>query len=262
MKIQIASDLHLERLTQIPSRECLIRPAPGAEVLVLAGDIDGSAWAISRFRNWPTPVLYVAGNHEFFFDDMYQVRCALRLQTKGSSIQYMDDDELILGDVRFLGTTLWTDYCLDGVGRQAETLASAQAEIMDHRRIYLGGHRFTPEQALIEHRKSCAWLSQKLDEPFDGKTVVISHHAPHPNSVHPDHVDDDLNGAFVSNLSNLLPKAAVWIHGHMHHSFDYLVEGCRVVANPAGYAANRLARSVDDFIFENKHFQREFVIEI
>ena len=112
------------------------------------------------------------------------------------------------------------------------------------------------QRALAEHELSRAWLQRELVKHYDGKTVVISHHGPHPLSVHPRYIGEALNAAFVSNLSELLPKADLWIHGHVHDSFDYRVHGCRVIANPAGYTLNRNSvGSAKELVFENKAFQ-------
>ena len=50
MRLQLLSDLHLETESYDPE------PAPGAELLVLAGDIDSRWDALERFRGWPQPV--------------------------------------------------------------------------------------------------------------------------------------------------------------------------------------------------------------
>ena len=64
------------------------------------------------------------------------------------------------------------------------------------------------------------WLEDQLQEPYDDKTVVITHHAPHPLSIHPRYVGDQLTGAFVSDLTPLLFQPDLWVHGHVHDSFD------------------------------------------
>ena len=118
-------------------------------------------------------------------------------------------------------------------------------------------------KALAEHELSRAWLEQELNKPYDGKTVVISHHGPHPLSVHPRYVGEALNAAFVSNLTELLPKGDLWIHGHVHDSFDYRVGRCRVVANPLGYARDRYsAAHAKELVFENNAFQWACVIDV
>lgn len=102
-----------------------------------------------------------------------------------------------------------------------------------------------------------------LHEPFDGRTVVVTHHAPHPDSVHPRFAGNLLNPAFASDLSALMGPADLWIHGHVHDSFDYQVNGTRVIANPRGYALNRQSvQSPEQLEWENPLFDPRLVIEI
>lgn len=263
MKLQIASDLHLEFLQRLFPGEKLIRPNESADILVLAGDIGNGAQAIELFKDWPVPVLYVAGNHEFYGAEIRQVHADLSAAALGTSVTFLDNDAIDFGGVRFLGTTLWTDYRLELNRTQRQLMENAELRIRDHFTIKCGGGPFTAARALAEHVLSRAWLSRELAKSYDSKTVVISHHGPHPLSVHPRYVGEALNAAFVSNLSELLPKADLWIHGHVHDSFDYTVSGCRVIANPAGYARNRnSAGSAKELVFENTAFQSACVVEV
>ena len=264
MKIQIASDLHLEFLQGLFPGERLISPAVDADILVLAGDIANGTEAIELFENWPVPVLYLAGNHEFYGRSMEQTRSDLRRAAAGTHVTFMDHDVVDFGGVRFLGTTLWTDYRLELNRTQRQLMETAELSINDHSQIRFGAGRFTAQQALSEHELSRAWLEQELaKKPYEGKTVVVTHHGPHRLSVHPRYVGVAINAAFVSDLSELLPKADLWIHGHVHDSFDYSVLGCRVVANPAGYARNRRAvASTKELVLENNAFEWACVVEV
>jgi Icc-related predicted phosphoesterase len=120
--------------------------------------------------------------------------------------------------------------------------------------IQNGGQRFTPEDAIQLHMASREWLVAILAEPFDGKTVIVTHHAPSSQSVHPRYARDLLTPAFASNLENLMgcDRAALWVHGHMHDPFDYEIYGTRVVCNPRGYAPNSLT----------PEFRPEWVVEV
>lgn len=263
MKIQIASDLHLEFLQDRFPGERLISPAADADILVLAGDISNGMQAIELFNNWPVPVLYLAGNHEFYGADFTQVRRDLRQAAAGTPVTFLDNDVIDFAGVRYLGTTLWTDYRLELNRTQRQLMENAELRINDHYRIRCRDGKFTAQRALAEHELSRAWLEQELAKPYDGKTVVITHHGPHPLSVHPRYIGEALNAAFVSNLTELLPKADLWIHGHVHDSFDYSVLGCRVVANPAGYARNRHSVSnAKELVFENSAVQWGCVVEV
>lgn len=263
MRIQITSDLHLNCLGSQLLASQLIVPAPEADMLVLAGDIHTGVEAIAAFADWPVPVLYVAGNHEYYGRDMAETRVALARAAEGTAVRFLDNESVTVGGLLFLGTTLWTDYRLNPKYSQLQLMRHAQFSINDHRYIQYRGKTFTPEIALEEHNQARAWLAAELAVPERPKTVVISHHAPHPLSVHARYQDDPVNAAFVSNLSELLPQADAWIHGHTHNSFEYNVKGCRVVANPSGYALNRLsARTVDELKFENPLWAPNLVIEV
>lgn len=267
MNIQLASDLHLDLLHTRWPEERLISLAQTADVLVLAGDIHKGTLAVDTFAQWaaqsPIPIIYIAGNHEFYGDSLDAIEQRLRESALAAGIHYLQQDALILDGVRFLGCTMWTDYRLRSMYSQAHVMEDVQQRIQDHFHIQTGAQVFTPQDALDQHVASRHWLTQELAKPFNGKTVVITHHGPHPLSVHPRYVGDKRNGAYVSDLSALMPKVDLWLHGHVHDSFDYQVGRCRVVANPAGYVRSRaLATSREDFLFENQAFNKELVISL
>lgn len=268
MNIQLASDLHLERLAQYFPDETLIRPAPAADLLVLAGDIAPVADTIRLFADWPVPVLYVPGNHEFFDTEWHDTRRELRRAAEGTRIRVLDGDEWVWQGVRFLGCTLWTDYRLDAGADPAAQMRTCGERIRDHAVIRFGDQPFTPRHALAEHLRCRAWLELALTQAFDGATVVITHHAPSQGSVHPRFAGHPVNAAYASRLESLVVHADAWLHGHMHDSFDYVVRGadgqaCRVVANPRGYARGRQrAASVAELEFENPAFVQECLIEV
>lgn len=265
MLIQLASDLHLEFLARAFPGNPTLSPAPGADVLVLAGDIGSGASAIELFRHWPVPVLYLAGNHEAYGQSSWpDVVARCKRAAKGTAVRFLERDIVELDGVRFLGCTLWTDYCLHSADSQAEHMAVAQDRLNDHRLICNSdGAQFLPADALGEHQRARTWLADALSSPFSGKTVVVSHHAPHSGSVHPRYADDPLNAAFASDLTPMMDQVNLWLHGHVHDSFDYHVGACRVVANPRGYARNiSSADSAESLIFENPSFQGACIIEV
>lgn len=268
MHIHLASDLHLEFLhKRFPEYLRVDRLyTPWADVLVLAGDIHKETDAIRCFAHWPHPVLYVLGNHEFYDHTISQTIAAMRQAAKNTAIIILDRDEFIYRGVRFLGCTLWTDYCLGGVQQRQRAMQVCESRLADHRKI-MGvdhpGERFSAQQAAQLHERDRLWLAGKLAEPFDGPTVVITHHGPHPNSVHPRFMDDPCNAGFISDLGDLVEKPQLWIHGHVHDTFDYKVGDCRVVTNPGSYAAGlSKAKSPGDLAWENPLFDPQCTIEI
>jgi Icc-related predicted phosphoesterase len=263
VKVQIASDLHLEHLARSFPGETLIRPAYEADVLVLAGDVAQASNAVALFGTWPVPVLYVLGNHEAYGGCIESVIDELRAASRGTSVRFLERDVVDFGGVRFLGCTLWTDYRLRSNRTQRQLMEHAGLRINDHRLIRTrNGELFSPADALRDHEISRAWLKQELSKVYDGKTVVITHHAPHPLSVHPRYAGDPTNASFASDLTELVQLANVWLHGHVHDSFDYRVAGCRVVANPRGYARNiSSAPDAASLQFENGAFQHACVVD-
>jgi predicted phosphodiesterase len=263
MRIQLASDLHLEMLQQHFPGERLIAPAPDADVLVLAGDIGNGLQAVTLFRDWPVPVLYVLGNHEPYGHELHQLRLDLAAAVRGTPIALLDNNGLTFDGVRFLGCTLWTDYRLRLNRTQRQLMEHAELHLNDHRLIRCGHRVFTAEDALAEHEASRTWLESQLGVPFTGRTVVVTHHGPHSLSTHPRYAGDALNAAFVSNLEHLLPGADTWLHGHVHDNVDYRLGPCRVVANPRGYPLNlRRASTVGNIVFENSQFDGALLIDV
>ncbi len=277
LRVQLASDLHLEVVERVRPGSTVIAPAADADLLVLAGDVSNGLRGIELFANWPTPVLYVAGNHEFYHHDIERTRAELRRAAIGTSVVFLDNDiadlcrftawyeprRKVLQHVRFLGATLWTDYRLEQSCTQQQAMDNAQRRLNDHHAIRHNGSRFTAADALEMHLHSRSWLEHRLATPFGGTTVVISHHGVHQLSVHARYVGDLTNAAFVSDLSDLLPGASLWMHGHVHDSFDYVVGRCRVVANPLGYLqSHHHVDSSCDLSFENRGFRHACVIDI
>jgi predicted phosphodiesterase len=263
MKIQLASDLHLEFLRNLDPNERLIEPAEDADILVLSGDIASGSKALSLFKDWPTPVIFVAGNHEYYGRGIEETQKAMRDGAEAAGIHYLENQNVIIGGVRFLGATLWTDYRLNKEMTQSLQMKYAGDCLNDHRSIYYKNEIFTTRDALDIHEVSRAWLKDELAKPFEGKTVVVTHHGPHPLSTHPRYVNEPLNAAFVSDLSELLEGADLWLHGHVHDSFSYQIGRCRVVANPAGYITNlSWLHSFNDCKFENPGFNRRLIVEV
>jgi hypothetical protein len=207
-------------------------------------------------------VLYLAGNHEYYGSLWEQLRTDLRQAAQGTRVRFLDNDCVDLGEVRFLGCTLWTDYRVAG-HLQSAVMDAAEDCVLDHRRIQTRTGPLRAAQALDDHQRSRKWLECELARDYDGRTVVITHHAPHPGSIHPRYAGNPLNGAFVSDLTELTRRADVWLHGHVHDSFDYRVGRCRVVSNPRGYANNRdEATAPEQLAFENPAFAPGCLVDI
>jgi len=253
MKLNILSDLHL-------GFGAMEWPVNDADAIVLAGDIsrprEAAAWAM-RFNK---PVLYVPGNHEFYGSSIEGALDELKRLCEGTKVHVLDNGEAVLDGVRFLGTTLWTDFQLsDDSEQRAAAKDAARRLLRDFSRIRVreaSADLFTPDDSVALFRQHAAWLDARLSSVHAGPTVVITHHAPSTRSIHPRFADSLLNACFVSDVEQLLGahRAALWIHGHTHDSFDYLVDGTRVVCNPRGYVRGGVG--------ENPRFDPHFIVEV
>ena len=232
MHLQIYSDLHLER-------EAFVPPETDAGLVILAGDIDngaaGIAWARETFR---TPVLYLAGNHEYYEGEFESVQSAMRAAS-GGTVELLDCTRTDLGGVRFLGCTLWTDYSLAPESERPAVIEDSRKLNPDYQKIRYGPRAFAPEDSITLCTRQRAWLAAELARPFPGKTVVITHFAPHPRSIAPAYANHRANPAFIVDLDEAMGQPVLWIHGHTHTYFDYRVRGTRVICNPRGYPGER-----------------------
>lgn len=252
MKLQLLSDLHLEVHPHFQAR-----PAPDADLLVLAGDVGsyqgGSLLAdcdfgLARFsprHGWPVPVLFVPGNHEYDGLDFDLTHQRLRETCDRLGITWLERESLVLQGVRFIGTTLWSDFdALAPADGDLTQVLRARNKAFRAADFYLkkaaatrAGQPFLAEgwreQGLVCHE----WLRQALAQPFDGPTVVVTHFAPSLRSADPRYGLKPGTAGFCNALDDLLPLAQLWLHGHLHCVQDYVQSGCRVVANTLGYAA-------------------------
>lgn len=252
MKLWIMSDLHVD--------VCGYRPATvDADVVILAGDIGegfrGLNWARDHLGDRNT--LYVPGNHEYYGFDLDDLNAEFA-EFSDVPLQVLQCDSLVIDNVRFLGCTLWTDFRLFGEVQQSTSMLMARQYMADfsHIRLRDAGKAalLNPMDTTLIHKRQRKWLTAELNKPFAGKTVVITHHGPHGGSLHPRYADDLMSAGFISDLTQLMGKADLWIHGHTHNSFDYTVNGTRVVCNPRGYATQTS--------IENLQFDDALIIEI
>lgn len=262
MKIQLMSDLHLEF-------EPTFRPDNvGSDVLVLSGDVCVANYFtrselspyydramlfhdfFTHVTNEWDNVVYVAGNHENYhgyIDTTYQV---LRNMLQFRNLHILDNQYVDIGEVRFVGTTLWTD-----INRGCPVTENYLRGAMNDFRIIQwkkNYRRFTPLDAKSLHTHA---LYNIVENSRDhDKVVVCTHHAPTFQSVHPKyHSKTYMNGGYYSELTDFImtrPQIKLWTHGHMHDCFDYEVGTTRVWCNPRGY---------ND---ENPNFEKNKIVEI
>lgn len=217
-------------------------PRPDHDVVVIAGDIredmkKGVTWIANN--GFTKPVIYVGGNHEFYRSSRDRgLEKAQAEAAKHPNIHILQDSCVDIGGVRFIGATLWTDYKLMRADNQQLAMLTAESNMNDHRLIRFARGNYRPwlaKDCLAEHEQSRRYIDLMLGEPFDGPRVVVTHHAPAMKSIDPRFWGDLLNAAFASHLDELIDRADLWIHGHVHHAHDYRMGDGRVVCNPRGY---------------------------
>jgi hypothetical protein len=268
MRFQLLSDLHLETETFVPE------PAPGAELLILAGDIDATWAAFQHFRHWPVPVVLIAGNHEFDERDVTQTWGALRDLCVDVGITLLERQSLIVAEasgrrVRLLGTVRWCDFDVFGPARRDKAMRAA-GYYMRVMRSTRGGQAFDAEAVRDEALACRAWLEAELKSgvaptaapislagaPTDAAlpcmdgakataaawdaTLVVTHFAPSLKSADPRYGHQPGTASFCNADDDLLPHADLWVHGHLHCRHDYRVEhaqgSTRVVCNARGHS--------------------------
>jgi len=255
MRIHLLSDLHLE----CSNSQFKGYTAPSdCDVVVLAGDIHpgnlGLLWAGMAFCD--KPVIYVAGNHEF-----YGKRCLhhhykkMADKAKELDIHFLQNDSVIIDGVRFIGGTLWTDFNL--YGNQPLAMLDANMIMNDYTQIIQDNNtnqKLTSSTILNEHKTTLNYFVDELNKEFDGKTVIVSHHAPSEISCFPEYRGHIWNMLYASHLDGLMHNydISLWLHGHTHCSRDYMINNTRVLVNPRGYADFEL----------NKNFDPNLIIEI
>lgn len=259
-KIHIISDLHLEGNKEYTHKQ------PECDLVIMAGDLHpagayskGIRWLKSTFTK---PVVYIAGNHEYYAYPvtMNEVEDTIKIyieREKPNKIHFLQNDVFYFNDLRIIGSTMWTNFDLSGNVTESMNYAKYSMNDYFHSCYNKQGEFLTPQNTKDEHDMSVEYIVSELSKPFDGKTIVVTHHCPHPNSIHPKYIDDKLNPAFTSDLSNIIEKMEphYWIHGHTHSSFNYKIFNTNVICNPMGYRS-RMGK------LENPDFIEDLVIDV
>jgi predicted phosphodiesterase len=238
MRIQLLSDLHLETETFEP------QPAPGAELLVLAGDIDASWAAYARFAGWPVPVLVVAGNHEFDRREVSEALAGLRAHCASLGQRLLERETCVLtGDdgraVRFVGTVRWSDFELFGPAQRERAMRAGSYFQKVQQSTVHGGQPFDAAAVRERGLADRQWLEQALAEPPQGRwqaQVVITHFAPSVRSADRRFGKQPGTASFCNADDDLIPRADLWLHGHLHCRHDYRQD--RVGARPSRVVCN------------------------
>jgi Icc-related predicted phosphoesterase len=267
-RLFFVTDIHLKISEAVGfSRPFVI---PYADVCVIAGDVTdqmilGMEW-VAKVIGAHMPVVMVLGNHDYYGQDMPDAKRKASIKARELGINLLDDNEVQVCGVRFVGGTLWTDfrlferlhnpplytrdYCIKAVRNDLADYVEIHAnEVLDG----VMSRPLTPRDTVRCHERTIAYINEALSRPFGGPTVVVTHHAPHPRSVHHRFSDRPSSAAYASDLTWLMErhKPEFWLHGHVHDSFDYVVGDTRIICNPMGYGS-----------FPNAGFNSSLVVDV
>lgn len=245
MKLQILSDLHIDSYA-IQSHPIGHIPKTDADVVLVAGDTansdTGMPWLQEQAARLQVPLITVAGNHEYFDEDVLHFDHKLATWDNynadtAQGVRVLQCQHIDIGEIRILGCTLWTDYQYQA---NEDTMVAARRFMRDYKQIYADNELFSPEVSIKIHTYQRRWLKQALitAKQLGKKTVVMSHHSISPLSVSEKYATLPSNAAFVSDLSAWMyePWApTLWVHGHTHEAFNYRIGNTRVVVNPRAY---------------------------
>ena len=255
MQVRIMSDIHLEfsdfKIPDLPSDRDV--------VLILAGDIglvhkanlkDVYIPFLTRADVQFRKTILIMGNHEHYGGSFRRTRAVLQdaiSLAKLENVVLLEKESYVLDDVAFIGATLWTDC--DKHSPHANYLFHRMS---DSRVIRTGPtallpyeRKFSADASWVDHAQARNFIFREIpiQKAAGNKTVIVTHHGPTMRSIHPMYAGSDMNMFYASELTNEVmdTNPVLWIHGHTHKQFDYLVdeslEQCqtRVVVNPRGY---------------------------
>lgn len=237
MKIQFASDLHLE----FPANSRFLKNnpiQPIGDVLVLSGDIgylNHESYSTNRFWDWASDhfdkVLVIPNNHEFYSGyDLSNMSDDLVISIR-SNIDLCYNKSVVIGDVEFVLTTLWSWI-------QPDAARSIERSISDFRFIRSNNQRLTVDAFNELHVQCCDFLKKTLSKRKVGKRVVVSHHVPTDLCLSEEFKGSILNGAFVVDLTDFITGSDIdyWIYGHSHRNIgEVIISQTKLISNQLGY---------------------------
>lgn len=232
---------------------------PEADICICAGDVTDNVYTtvdyvLAEIAS-KMPVVLTLGNHDYYSTSIDRALEIARERFSRTNVHLLENGKVTIQGVRFIGATLWTDFEIPHGRPKGGQELPVEArrdlayhvcirDIADFRHIYRSDERRPGETGLItvqelvsRHQLTRAYIEEELSRPFEGETVVITHHAPSQRSFHPSFVGNPTNAAFASDLTKTIRRGrpTYWIHGHIHHASDYVVGATRVLCNPRGY---------------------------
>jgi Icc-related predicted phosphoesterase len=269
MRVLIAADLHLD-MWQEAGRDpfALLCGADwsGISAMIIAGDLTNKPrvrwkYAIRHLSRYIAPdrIYLIPGNHDYYD---FQLDREDRLEdiARQEGARFAQKSEIVIGNTRLLCCTLWTDFLLHGDVKASQEIAGVQMN--DYRYIRSAGagyRRVRPFETALIHQDHLAWLEDCLSRPHAGRTVIVTHHCPHPGLI--SQTPGDLDPVYGSDLTDMIlryqPEA--WLFGHTHLQAEVRL-GRTLIRNlslgypaqvPAGAEARILRRGLIDLMIDD-----------
>jgi len=253
MKIQYASDLHLEFAENW--RYLKANPLEVAgDILVLAGDIGylgDDNYSKHPFWDWAAEnyqqVIACMGNHEFYkFFDVQTLDDGYILEIRSNVHSYYNA-VVPIGDVDIIVSTLWAWI-------PPENVYQTEYGVTDFHRIMYNGRLFTAADFNQEHERCKKFIQGAVANSKASKKVVVTHHVPSFQLSSPDFEGSPINGAFTVEMADYIKRSGIdfWIYGHSHRNIDKRIGQTMCVSNQLGYV----------FHHENKDFKDNKIIQV
>ncbi len=261
-KILVLSDLHLEFSNfSVENNDY--------DILILAGDISQDFSILESFfckLDESKKIIFVPGNHEYEGRRIEEVVPKLKEISKNfNNVFVLQNESIDIDGVRFIGTTLWSNFESSGMNNKEEVKKWAKFNVIDFsyifKRVSVEQYNnkytaWTPDDMEKEFNKAYDFLSYELkNNPTELTKFVITHFAPHKNSIHKKYSKDMGSPYWCNDLEELMGFSDFWVHGHTHDSFDYIVEGTKVVCNPRG--VSKIFN-----ISENVNFNKNLILNV
>jgi Icc-related predicted phosphoesterase len=234
--IQTLSDIHTDLHADCGKTFLSYLDSRGVDVLVIAGDFcswltDYHSRQVFEILSPKYPrILYVPGNHEYWeAGDVHEMPARFRkLEKEFPNVTVLDNHYTEIAGYRFLGGTMW-------YGEPPPPLIAMKLKWSDYKHT----ENFEP----WVYQQNAGFVQMVRNYARQGD-IVISHHLPSYQSVHPRYTNDWSNHFYVTDMEEEIRalRPALWIHGHTHNAWDYKIEGTRVVCNPMGYPHERTSR--------------------
>lgn len=245
MKALIIGDVHFDRWTEAerdPFAGLTAEDWASLDALFIAGDLSDKPkvrwkYAIRHLARHVDPgrIHIIPGNHDYY-DFQIDRDDRLAAIAAGEGANLAQKAEITVADTRFLCCTLWTDFAMRGDVPGSQVIARERMNDYRYIRHAKAGYRkIRPYETVQIHQEHRAWLEDRMSRPYRGRTVVITHHCPHPDLISdgPTELDPVYGSDLTAMIDRFQPDA--WLFGHTHHQVETMQGRTRVKNFSLGY---------------------------